>query len=83
MMKKITGRIRNWRDKAFLKRLERVLDNNTLETNILFRGRIGGTYSVFLSDKKRDYDAYAGWRDGYTGEELAKPDARFEAIDNQ
>jgi len=71
------GKLRRWfqkrRDRRFLRQLERVLDNNVLETNILFRGRIGGTYSYFIEDRKRNY----GMGEDPPCDHLAKSDERF------
>ena len=78
-LKRIIQRISNRRDKKFLRRLERILDENILETNILFRGRIGGTYNYINADKKRGY-VLGQFNDGYNGDELAISDSRFEVF---
>lgn len=78
-MMKIFVKMSKRRDKRFLRRLERLLDENILETNILFRGRIGGVFNYIIADKTRNY-VIGKFNDGYTGEELAKSDSRFEVF---
>lgn len=66
-MKKIIETIRKRRDKRFLRRLERVLNENILEADILFRGNVGGTYDYIYTDAKRGYGGCNNsWLDNWT-----------------
>ena len=66
-MMKLWKRIMARRDKRFLRRLERVLNENVLEANILFRGNVGGVYDFIYYDIKRGFRGYErDWSDGWT-----------------
>lgn len=63
-MKKLFDCIKKRRDKRFLRRLERLLNENILEAGILFRGSVGGTYDYIYRDVNRgcQIDGQA-WKD--------------------
>lgn len=66
-MNKLWKRVRARRDKRFLRRLERVLNENILEADVLFRGYIGGVYGFIYCDSKRGYHtSESEWSDGWT-----------------
>lgn len=65
-MMKLWKRISARRDKRFLRRLERVLNDNILEANILLRGNIGGVYDYIYYDIKRGFRVCEqDWLDGW------------------
>lgn len=53
-------------DRLFLRRLERVLNENVLSAAILFRGEIGGEYDYIKEDPKRGYSIEAGFSSHHT-----------------
>lgn len=52
MLKKITQKIKNYRDKRFLKRLERVLRNYPVNTHLIVKGSIYGGNSFYMQSDK-------------------------------
>lgn len=48
-------------DRLFLRRLERVLNENVLNAEILFKGKIGGEYDYIREDPIRGYSIEAGF----------------------
>lgn len=48
-------------DRLFLRRLERVLNENVINAEILFDGKIGGRYEIIDEDPKRGYSLEAGF----------------------
>ena len=48
-------------DSLFLRRLERVLNEHVIQANILFNGRIGGTYDLIKEDSTRGYSITEGF----------------------
>lgn len=65
-MMKLIKRIKTRRDKRFLRRLERVLNENILEANILFRGSVGGQYDYIYYDANRGFQTGGSdWQDGW------------------
>lgn len=54
-------RIQKAIDRLFLRRLERVLNENVLSADILFDGRIGGSYDYIMDDSKRGYSTATGF----------------------
>ncbi len=62
LIKDLIAKIRDRRDKRFLRRLERVLSTNILQADILFRGSIGAQYNIIKEDELRRYDLSKGFR---------------------
>ena len=74
VMMKLWKRIKTSRDKRFLRRLERVLNENILEADILFRGSVGGEYDYIHYDANRGYHTDgSNWRDGW----MLRPNRKF------
>lgn len=82
MLKKITQKIKNYRDKRFLKRLERVLRNYPVNTHLIVKGSVYSSNSFYMQADKIIKDFENGVANNFIETEYQKqnPKASIKLI---